>query len=82
MTTNQVPAVKAASAMKDADAVPKSEYHVVGFISSGTYGKVYKAEGQNHRRGQVFAIKKYTLSSLRSLSYWCLQRFHVLLITK
>ena len=33
------------------------KYKVVGFISSGTYGRVYKAIGTN---GQgEFAIKKY-----------------------
>lgn len=32
-------------------------YHVVGFISSGTYGRVYKAVGKNGRSGE-FAIKK------------------------
>jgi len=33
-------------------------YKIVGFISSGTYGRVYKAEGKNGRTGE-FAIKKY-----------------------
>lgn len=32
-------------------------YKIVGFISSGTYGRVYKAEGRNGRIGE-FAIKK------------------------
>jgi cyclin-dependent kinase 8/11 len=32
-------------------------YKIVGFISSGTYGRVYKAEGKNGRIGE-FAIKK------------------------
>ena len=32
-------------------------YKVVGFISSGTYGRVYKAVGQNGMSGE-FAIKK------------------------
>ena len=32
-------------------------YQVVGFISSGTYGRVYKAIGHNGQRGE-FAIKK------------------------
>ncbi|KAH8641687.1 cyclin-dependent protein kinase-like protein Ssn3 [Alternaria alternata] len=32
-------------------------YKIVGFISSGTYGRVYKAEGKNGRTGE-FAIKK------------------------
>lgn len=33
-------------------------YKIVGFISSGTYGRVYKAEGRNGRTGE-FAIKKW-----------------------
>ncbi|KAF2005664.1 cyclin-dependent protein kinase-like protein Ssn3 [Amniculicola lignicola CBS 123094] len=33
-------------------------YKIVGFISSGTYGRVYKAEGRNGRVGE-FAIKKF-----------------------
>ena len=33
-------------------------YKVVGFISSGTYGRVYKAIGVNGQSGD-FAIKKY-----------------------
>lgn len=33
-------------------------YKVVGFISSGTYGRVYKAVGVNGQTGE-FAIKKY-----------------------
>ena len=32
-------------------------YKVVGFISSGTYGRVYKAVGHNGMAGE-FAIKK------------------------
>ena len=33
-------------------------YKVVGFISSGTYGRVYKAIGVNGQVGE-FAIKKF-----------------------
>ena len=33
-------------------------YKVVGFISSGTYGRVYKAIGHNGQSGE-FAIKKF-----------------------
>lgn len=33
-------------------------YKVVGFISSGTYGRVYKAVGLNGQSGE-FAIKLY-----------------------
>ena len=35
----------------------KERYQVIGFISSGTYGRVYKALGRNGRKGE-FAIKK------------------------
>lgn len=35
-------------------------YKVVGFISSGTYGRVYKAVGHNGQSGD-FAIKKCVL---------------------
>lgn len=34
------------------------KYKVIGFISSGTYGRVYKAVGLNGQSGE-FAIKKY-----------------------
>jgi hypothetical protein len=34
-----------------------NKYHIVGFISSGTYGRVYKAVGRHGQRGE-FAIKK------------------------
>jgi hypothetical protein len=33
-------------------------YKVIGFISSGTYGRVYKAVGRNSQAGE-FAIKKF-----------------------
>ena len=39
-------------------------YKVVGFISSGTYGRVYKAVGHNEMAGE-FAIKKFVHTSLR-----------------
>jgi hypothetical protein len=35
----------------------RERYHIVGFISSGTYGRVYKALGKNGKKGE-FAIKK------------------------
>ncbi len=35
----------------------KDKYQVIGFISSGTYGLVYKAIGKNGIKGE-FAIKK------------------------
>lgn len=37
-------------------------YKIAGFISSGTYGRVYKAVGTNGQSG-VFAIKKSALST-------------------
>lgn len=33
-------------------------YKVIGFISSGTYGRVYKAVGRSGQPGE-FAIKKW-----------------------
>ncbi|KAE8380227.1 serine/threonine-protein kinase SSN3 [Aspergillus bertholletiae] len=36
----------------------RDKYHIVGFISSGTYGRVYKALGKNGQKGE-FAIKKF-----------------------
>lgn len=36
----------------------QDRYKIIGFISSGTYGKVYKAVGRNGQSGE-FAIKKY-----------------------
>jgi len=35
----------------------RDRYEIVGFISSGTYGRVYKAVGKNGQPG-TFAIKK------------------------
>lgn len=35
----------------------RDNYHIVGFISSGTYGRVYKAIGKKGQKGE-FAIKK------------------------
>lgn len=35
----------------------RDRYNIVGFISSGTYGRVYKAVGKNGKKGE-FAIKK------------------------
>ena len=40
-------------------------YKVVGFISSGTYGRVYKAVGLNGQGGD-FAIKKYATTVFTS----------------
>ncbi|QSS58878.1 meiotic mRNA stability protein kinase UME5 [Histoplasma capsulatum] len=36
----------------------REKYHIVGFISSGTYGRVYKAIGRNSQKRE-FAIKKF-----------------------
>jgi len=35
----------------------QDRYKIIGFISSGTYGRVYKAQGLNGHVGE-FAIKK------------------------
>lgn len=35
----------------------QDHYRITGFISSGTYGRVFKAEGVNGSPG-VYAIKK------------------------
>ena len=36
----------------------QDRYQIVGYISSGTYGRVYKAVGHNGQSGE-FAIKKF-----------------------
>lgn len=36
----------------------RERYQIVGFISSGTYGRVYKAIGRSGQHGE-FAIKKW-----------------------
>ena len=41
----------------------RDKYKVIGYISSGTYGRVYKAVGLNGQSGE-FAIKKYTFTAL------------------
>lgn len=35
-------------------------YKIIGFISSGTYGRVYKAQGRTGQVGE-FAIKKFVV---------------------
>lgn len=38
------------------------KYAILGFISSGTYGRVYKAQSQNNElgdKGRIYAIKKF-----------------------
>lgn len=39
----------------------RDKYHITGFISSGTYGRVYKAVGKKGQKGE-FAIKKLVFS--------------------
>ena len=34
-----------------------TKYNILGFISSGTYGRVYKATGKDD--GRAYAIKKF-----------------------
>lgn len=46
----------------------RDKYHIVGFISSGTYGRVYKATGKNGKQGE-FAIKKSVLRFSQSLYF-------------
>lgn len=41
-------------------------YKVIGFISSGTYGRVYKAQGKSGQIGE-FAIKKFVSCMLPML---------------
>ncbi|KAL0581489.1 Vacuolar protein sorting-associated protein 41 [Marasmius crinis-equi] len=36
----------------------QSKYNILGFISSGTYGRVYKAQSQD-QEGKIHAIKKF-----------------------
>lgn len=35
------------------------KYHIIGFISSGTYGRVYKAKSRTPGDTREFAIKKF-----------------------
>lgn len=37
------------------------EYHIIGFISSGTYGRVYKARSKIPGNTKEFAIKKWVV---------------------
>jgi len=40
----------------------RSKYTIIGFISSGTYGRVYKAQalaGKDGAPGAIYAIKKF-----------------------
>lgn len=44
----------------------REKYHIVGFISSGTYGRVYKARSRNTATAGEFAIKKYVSAYCRA----------------
>ena len=44
-----------------------NKYHIIGFISSGTYGRVYKARSKDPENKGEFAIKKYLRHSLGGL---------------
>jgi serine/threonine-protein kinase RIO1 len=39
-------------------------YQIIGFISSGTYGRVYKARSRTPGNKKEFAIKKFVFSIL------------------
>lgn len=60
--------MRAYRARKDEARIPVSaKYHIVGFISSGTYGRVYKAQAKDENghltldgpSAGVYAIKKF-----------------------
>ncbi|KAG8738675.1 cyclin-dependent protein kinase [Ceratobasidium sp. 428] len=64
----QVDPMRAYRARKDAVRIPVSDkYHILGFISSGTYGRVYKAQAKDGfgnivtsgPSAGVYAIKKF-----------------------
>jgi cyclin-dependent kinase 8/11 len=47
-------------AAKDANRkIITDSYKILGFISSGTYGRVYKAEADRSGKPNYFAIKKF-----------------------
>lgn len=48
----------------------RDKYKVIGYISSGTYGRVYKAVGLNGQSGE-FAIKKYVYGSPSPSGHQC-----------
>lgn len=41
-----------------------NKYQIIGFISSGTYGRVYKARSKDPENKGEFAIKKYPITPL------------------
>ncbi|WFD42953.1 [pyruvate dehydrogenase (acetyl-transferring)] kinase [Malassezia psittaci] len=72
MTPGSVPAsasaadmMRAYRARRDQERIPVlTRYRVLGFLSSGTYGRVYKAQEvrpltESHREPGVYAIKKF-----------------------
>jgi cyclin-dependent kinase 8/11 len=46
------------------------KYHIIGFISSGTYGRVYKARSRHPGTTGEFAIKKYGSFSRLDSNVW------------
>ncbi|KAG8907696.1 cyclin-dependent protein kinase [Tulasnella sp. 417] len=47
-------------AQRDSARKPvNAKYAILGFISSGTYGRVYKAMSRDDGEGQLYAIKKF-----------------------
>ncbi|EHS63743.1 uncharacterized protein PGTG_21835 [Puccinia graminis f. sp. tritici CRL 75-36-700-3] len=44
----------------------QDKYSILGFISSGTYGKVYKAQPRNNNNTTVVAIKKFKPGKAKS----------------
>ncbi|QRV87665.1 cyclin-dependent kinase [Ceratobasidium sp. AG-Ba] len=64
----QVDPMRAYRARRDAARIPvNAKYHILGFISSGTYGRVYKAQAKDSNgniitdgpSAGVYAIKKF-----------------------
>lgn len=52
--------MRAYRAKKDAARkTVKSKYTILGFISSGTYGRVYKAQSIGGDQNNLYAIKKF-----------------------
>ncbi|KAA1116015.1 cyclin-dependent protein kinase [Puccinia graminis f. sp. tritici] len=47
----------------------QDKYSILGFISSGTYGKVYKAQPRNNNNTTVVAIKKFKPDREGEVSY-------------
>lgn len=55
------------------DAVRKSvlqKYDIVGYIASGTYGRVYKAKSKEPKNSGLFAIKKFKADKEGELVYY------------